>query len=85
MFTAYSIKRSYASRMHKTAIEWARVHIGECPNCNFGFGQPNQHKTESAITQWFGPYATLAEAVAKMNSFGLSAQQAKLCSTCKPR
>ena len=70
--------------MHKTAIEMARVHIGECPNCNFGIGQLTQHKAEAPITQWFGPYASLAEAVAKMNSLGLSAQQTRLCGTCKP-
>ena len=86
MFAAYTIKRtSYASRTHQSAIEWARVHIGECPNCNFGYGERNQRKTKSANEQWFGPYASLAEAVAKMNSFALSAQQAKFCSTCKPR
>jgi hypothetical protein len=61
---------------------WARVHFGDCRHCNYGKGQPGQHKTGSGATGWFGPFSSRDEAMAHMKK--LKAKNAKPCGHCNP-
>jgi hypothetical protein len=67
---------------HATPMKWARVHVGDCRHCNYGKGQPTQHKTGSGATGWNGPFDTRDDAITFMKSLKL--KDSKLCGTCKP-
>jgi hypothetical protein len=69
---------------HMTPISRARIHKGDCPHCREGQGQENQERTNSGVTGWFRPFASLAAAEAFMESeFPRFTDKGK-CGHCKP-
>lgn len=69
---------------HMTPHKRARVHKGECPDCNHGTGQPGQDKTGSAATGWDGPFPTVAAAKQFMATAFPRFTNTGLCGRCKP-
>lgn len=60
----------------------ARIHKGECSNCNKGEGQTGQDKPKREVTGWHGPF-DLPEARAKAERLRLEGYgDVDFCGTC---
>ena len=69
---------------HMTPHKRARIHKGECPDCNFGQGQPGQDKTGSGATGWNGPFESLGAAEDFMQKTFPRFTDTGKCARCKP-
>ena len=68
---------------HMTPHKQARVHKGECPDCNFGQGQLGKDKTGSGATGWDGPFESAAIAEAFMRKTFPDFVDIGKCGRCK--
>ena len=66
----------YQSLNHKQA----RVHKGDCPNCNHGNG--SVRGSSNKYGRWHGPYADRTEAFRKANALDLDGVRG--CNACSP-
>jgi hypothetical protein len=69
---------------HMPPISRARIHKGDCPHCREGQGQENQERTNSGVTGWSGPFASLAAAETFMESEFPRFTDKDKCGHCKP-
>jgi hypothetical protein len=69
---------------HMTPHKRSRIHKGECPDCNFGRGQPGQDKTGCGATGWDGPFESLAAAEDFMRKAFPRFTDTGKCRRCKP-
>jgi hypothetical protein len=60
----------------------ARVHTATCRHCNNGRGQAHPVQARRAIGQWYGPFATIAEARAAQLRHADAIRRP--CKVCRP-